>query len=85
MLFMLPIDIANPYQLSSVIYIYIYRERHMSSFCYHNLTKFTGWAIIEELSIRRRLRIFVISWAQKTCIKNTVMLIHRHDMSSGLQ
>ena len=32
--------------------------------------KFTGWAIIEELSIRRRLGIFLIIWGQKTRVKH---------------
>ena len=29
-----------------------------------------GWAIIEELSIRRRLRTFLISWGLKTRVKH---------------
>ena len=33
-------------------------------------SEFTEWAIIEELSIRRRLRTFLISWGHKTCIKH---------------
>ena len=33
-------------------------------------SEFTGWAIIEELSIRRRLRTFLISWGQKTHVKH---------------
>ena len=28
----------------------------------------TGWAIMEELSIRRRVRTFLISWGQKTLV-----------------
>ena len=76
-----PIDIANLYQLSRVWYIYRERERHMSSFWHHILAispavcrngslKLTGWAIIEELSIRRRLHTFVINWGQKTRVKH---------------
>ena len=34
------------------------------------ISKFTGWVIIEELSIRRRLRIFLISLGQKTRVKH---------------
>ena len=34
------------------------------------LSKSTGWAIIEELSIRRRVSTFLISWGQKTCEKH---------------
>ena len=71
----LPMDIANPYRLLRVWYIYIERERHMSSFWHHILaispavcqngsSRFTGWAIIEELSIRQRLHTFLISWGQ---------------------
>ena len=33
------------------------------------MSKFTGWARIEELSIRRRVRIFPISWGQKARVK----------------
>ena len=33
-------------------------------------SEFTGWAIIEELSIRRRLRTFLISCGQKTRVKH---------------
>ena len=55
----------------SHIYIYIYVEFLASHF---NLSKFTGWAIKEELSIRRRPRTFLVSWGQ-----------NRHDMGSGLK
>ena len=43
--------------------IYIYVEFFISHF--NDLSKFTGWAIIEELSIRRRPRTFLVSWGQK--------------------
>ena len=52
---------------------------NMSRSCYDILTispsvpvwsEFTGWAIIEELSIRRRLRTFLISCGQKTSVKH---------------
>ena len=77
----LPIDIENPYRLSRVWYTYTYIERYMSSFWHHILaispaicrngsSKFNGWTIIEELSIRRRLRTFMISWGQKTRVKH---------------
>ena len=52
------------------IYIYIHVEFLASHFSdlSRSLEKFTGWAIIEELSIRRRLCTFFISWGQKTCM-----------------
>ena len=59
----LPIDNENPY-----------REGDMSSSWHHILaciSKFTGWTIIKELSIRRRLRTFLISWGQKTHAKHS--------------
>ena len=34
------------------------------------ISKFTGWAIIEELSIRRRLRTFLINQGQKARVKH---------------
>ena len=34
------------------------------------ISEFTGWAIIEELSIRPRLRTFLISWGKKTRVKH---------------
>ena len=68
-------DKEYPYRLSRASYnINIY----MSSSSYNIVTispsvpvgsEFTGWAII-ELSIRRRLRTFLISWGQKTCVKH---------------
>ena len=33
------------------------------------ISKSTGWAIIEELSIRRRVRTFLVSWGQTTLVK----------------
>ena len=33
------------------------------------VSKFTGWAMIEELSIRRRPRTSLISWGQKNACK----------------
>ena len=63
--------------IKSVIYIYIYI--YMLSSWYNILTispivpiwsEFTGWAIIEELSIRRRLSTFLISCGQKTHVKH---------------
>ena len=61
-------DIENPYRLSrGRIYKLIDVEFLASHF--NNLSKFTGWAIIEEVSIRRRPRTFLVSWGQKTCVK----------------
>ena len=67
------------------IYIYIYREREREiDICrvfgitfLRDLPLLVEWfieiyrvAIIKELSIRQRLRIFVISWGQKTHVKH---------------
>ena len=75
--------------IEMVISIYINIHRYMSS-CWHHILaiyravyrKFTDWAIL-ELSIRRRIPTLLISWGQKTRV-NTVILIYRHDISSGL-
>ena len=65
-------DIENPYWLSRASYIYIYvcvwHFNDISQVC--KPSEFTGWAIIEELSIRRRLHTFLISWGQKTRVKH---------------
>ena len=77
-------DIQNPYRLSRghthththiYIYIYIYMcvcvcvcvEFLASHF--NDLSKFTGWAIIKELSVRRRPRTFLVSWGQINRVK----------------
>ena len=60
-------DIENPYRLSRASYTYIYWVLGIND---HSHRKFTGWAIIEELSIRRRLRTFLISWGLKTRVKH---------------
>ena len=58
------------------IYIYMSRETYVEFLASHFsdisrcLSKFTGWAMIEELSIRRRLRTFVISLGHKTRAKH---------------
>ena len=82
---MLPIDIENPYRLSTGfyryeyiyihMYIYIYRYisnswHHISRDLSHCVSKFTGWAIIEKMSICRRVRTFLISRGQKTRVKH---------------
>ena len=36
---------------------------------FNDLSKFTGWAMIEELSTRRRPRTFLVSWGQKNRVK----------------
>ena len=56
--------------IESVIYIYISICRVLGI---NDLShrKFTGWAIIEELSIRWRLRTFLISWGLKTRVKHS--------------
>ena len=60
-------DIENPYRLSRASYTYICRVLSINDLSHR---KFTGWAIIEELSIRRRLRTFLISWGLKTRVKH---------------
>ena len=66
----------NPYRLSrgSYIYmnIYIYVEFLAWNFSdlSHCISKFTRWAILEELSTRRGLRILQISWGRKTHVKH---------------
>ena len=62
-------DIENPYiDYREVIYIYVCVEFLASHFndLFCCISKFTRWAIVQELSIRRRLRTFLISWGQKT-------------------
>ena len=39
------------------------------------LLEFTGWAIIEELSIRQRVRTFLISWGRKRARNSYVDLL----------
>ena len=58
--------------LGARIYIYIYFlvSRFSDLSRYISKLKFTGWAIIEQLSIRRRLRTFLISWGRKTHVKH---------------
>ena len=76
---MFPIDIENKSTIENInIYICIYS--YISSFWHHifvipptensGISKSTGWAIIEELSIRRRVRTFLVSWGQTTRVKN---------------
>ena len=69
-------DTENPYRLSRPSYIFNLYIYNMSSSCYNILTispsvpvwsEFTGWAIIEELSIRRRLRTFDQLWTENEC------------------
>ena len=49
-----------------------YRKSILNQFLashFNDLSKFTGWAIIEELSIRRWPRTFLVSWGQKNRVK----------------
>ena len=69
-----------------IIYIYEYVKFLASHFsdlaC---CKKFTGWAIIEELSICWRLRTFLISWGQKTRVKHCyVDLSSRYEFWSAM-
>ena len=68
----LPIDKENLYRLLRGWYIYIYVEFLASHFSDLSccISKFTSWAIIEELSIHRWVCIFLISWGQKMHVKN---------------
>ena len=84
MILVFPIDIENKSAIKSIkipntegiIYIYSF----LSSFWLHifaihpvvnsGISKSTGWAIIEELSIRRRVRTFLVSWGQTIHVKN---------------
>ena len=51
----------------SMISIYI---EFLATNFYRSLSKFTGWAIIEELSIRRRVRQFLSSGGQRAHVKH---------------
>ena len=71
----LPIDIENPYRLSNCLYRYISGSWQLIfSDLYRNLS---GWAIIEELSIRGRVRRFLRSWGQRARVK-----LYNIDLSS---
>ena len=81
-------DIEYPYRLSRASYIcecvcacvcVEFLAKHFSDLSH---CRFIGWAILEELSIRRRLRTSV---GDRKRVWNTVMLIYRHDMSFGLR
>ena len=54
-----------------VVYIYILYHIYVEFLASHfnDLSKFTGWGIIEELSIRRRPRTFLVSWGQRKSCK----------------
>ena len=73
------LSVAYRYRKSmSIIEIYIYIEflaayiRDPSCCC---LSKFIGWAIIEEMSKHRRVNTFLISWGQKPCEKQLCWFI----------
>ena len=86
---MFPIDIENKSTIENIdIYICIYR--YILSFWHHifaippaengGISKSTGWAIIEELSIRRRVHTFLVSWGQTTRVKHCYV-----DLSSSYE
>ena len=54
-----------------VVYIYILYHIYVEFLASHfnDLSKFTGWAIIEELSIRRRPCTFLVTWGQRKSCK----------------
>ena len=64
--------ITNIERVISYIYIYIYREFLASYFCDLSrcIQKFTEWKIMGQLSIRLGVRIFLIGWGQKMCVKH---------------
>ena len=63
-------DIQNPYRLSrGRIYICVCVCVEFLASHFDDLSKFSGWAIIEELSIPRRPRTFLVSWGQKNRVK----------------
>ena len=70
----LPIDIENKSTIKSInVYIYCYISSFGLIFAIppaenSGITKSTGWAII-ELSIRQRVRTFLVSWGQTTSVK----------------
>ena len=73
--------------LTSLACVQVYGKINLQArriFCLENVAKFTGWAIIEVLSIRGRVGIFLVSWGHKRVL-NAVVLIYRDAMSSGLQ
>ena len=51
----------------SIILIYI---EFLATNIWRSLLKFNGWAMIEELSIRRRVRRFLSSWGQRVRVKH---------------
>ena len=51
----------------SIISIYI---EFLATNFQRSLSKFTGWAMIEELSKRRRVRRFLSSWRQRARVKH---------------
>ena len=65
-------DIENPYRLLRVSYTYTDSICRVLGIHFNDLShrKFTRWAIIEELSIRRRLRAFLSSWGLKTRVQH---------------
>ena len=90
---MFPIDIENKSTIENIniyISIYICIYSYISSFWHHifaippaensGISKSTGWAIIEELSIRRRVRTYLVSWGQTTRVKNCYV-----DLSSSYE
>ena len=76
-----PIDIENKSTIENInIYQYIYAYFAIPPAENSGISKSTGWAIIEELSIRRRVRTFLVSWGQTTRVKNCYV-----DLSSSYE
>ena len=62
------------------LYIYIYRDVEFLASHFNDLSKFTRWAIIEELSTRRRPRTFLVSWGQQNRVKYWIWILVCHNM-----
>ena len=85
---MFPIDIENKSTIENIsIYISIYICIYSYTLIFSRslplktvVSKSTGWAIIEELSIRRRVRTYLVSWGQTTRVKNCYV-----DLSSSYE
>ena len=65
--------------------------QYKSSYWHHTLSNLSHCTKIYRVGDNKRtvnmstVRTFLISWGQKTCKLNIVILIYRHDMRSGLQ
>ena len=86
---MFPIDIENKsiYREYQYIYAYIYLYIEFLASYFRDPSRWKqwyiemyGWVIIEELSIRRRVHTFLVSWGQTTRVNNCYV-----DLSSSYE